>query len=96
MARIECYVSDSAKEKLAKLADKKSVALSKYISQVLESHLNDGENQSVFQKKVMTTLFEILSCVYNSDAQSANHENVASLMRDIKKQCEESVLMAGE
>lgn len=94
MARIECYVSDSAKEKLTKLADKKSVALSKYISQVLESHLDDGENQSVFQKKVMTTLFEILSCVYNSDAQSANHEIVVSLMRDIKKQCEEAFFEA--
>ena len=96
MARIECYVSDSAKEKLTKFANKKSIALSKYISQVLENHLDDGENQSVFQKKVMTTLFEILSCVYNSDAQSINHETVASLMRDIKKQCEESVLTAVE
>lgn len=44
----------------------------------------------------MTTLFEILSCVYNSDTQSVNHDTVASLMRDIKKQCEESVLTVGE
>jgi hypothetical protein len=88
MARIECYISDELKEKIALLAKEKHLSTSKYISHILESHFDDEENPVIFQKKVMATLCDIYSCVFDEDTEEVNREAVLSRMVDIKKQCD--------
>ena len=89
MARIECYISDGIKEKVSKLAEKKSLSVSKYISQVLANHCEGEETQAVFQKKVMAILCDIYSGTYNPKIENENQEAVIARMLEIKKQCEE-------
>ncbi len=44
----------------------------------------------------MATLCEIYTCVFDPVSENTNRDSVVSRMRDIKKQCEEAVLMSDE
>lgn len=91
MARIECYISDALKEKIAKTAESKSTSVSKMITQILEGHFSDGDNQGAFQRKVMATLCEIYACVFDTNLEKEKREAAIAHLREIKKRCEEIV-----
>ena len=89
MARIECYVSDALKEKIAKMAESKSTSVSKMITQILEGHFSDDDNQGAFQRKVMATLCEIYACVFDTDLEKDKREAAIAHLRVINNRCEE-------
>lgn len=91
MARIECYVSDELKEKIATMAESKSTSVSKLITQILENHFSGNDNQIVFQKKVLAMLCEIYGSVYDTNLPKENRDAAIKHMRDISTYCDEAL-----
>ncbi len=92
MARIECYVSDALKEKIARLADAKSTSVSKMITQILENHFADIDHQAVFQKKVLAILCEIYGSVYDTHLSKEKRDTAIQHVREISLHCEKTLL----
>lgn len=91
MARIECYVSDELKEKIATMAESKSTSVSKLITQILENHFSGNDNQIVFQKKVLAMLCEIYGSVYDTNLPKEKRDAAIQHMRDISTHCDEAL-----
>ena len=89
MARIECYLSDGTKEKLAELAKENGDSISKYIGRIVENHLESKAEQLTFQTKIQAILANILSSVYDKDIIKTNTEEVKSLLKMIDDKARE-------
>lgn len=92
MARIECYISDALKEKIAQLAEAKSTSSSKIITQILENHFSENDSQTVFQKKVLAILCEIYGSVYDTHLSREKRDAAIQHIRDISAHCEKALL----
>ena len=83
MARVECYLSDKAKDKLTELANENGCSVSKYIGQIVENQLNHGTETERFQRKTNYILAQILGSVYDQNISTSNTETVKSLLKKI-------------
>ncbi len=83
MARVECYIPDEVKEKLTVLAKKNGYSISKYISHLVENHLEGRTEQQLFQLKTQAMLANILSSVYDAGIIKTNADEVKSLIKII-------------
>ena len=104
-SKIQIYLDPKTSKEIKRLADKKSISISKYAARVLEDHLENisknevvqtdtqamfAENKlSQIQNKAM--LAQILSCVYDFDVINGNAGEVKELMRQIESQAKRKV-----
>ena len=92
MARVECYVSDALKDKIAQSADAKSTSVSKMITQILENHFAENNQQAIFQKKVLAILCEIYGSVYDTHLSKEKRDAAIHHIREISAHCEKALL----
>ena len=88
MSRIECYIDDNLKDSLKEKASEEKISLSKYVTKVLEDHLEKNE-EAFNHTKTHTLLAHIFSCVYDKDIHKLNAEKIKEMVHlideDVRK-----------
>ena len=96
--KIQIYINEQLKEKVQKKAESSGVSLSKYVSRILESHMEFGCNNESFQETFQrfelrnkATLNTILGHVYDQENYKNNLADLKELISEINTTVEQKI-----
>lgn len=90
-SKVQTHVDPLTKESLKKMAEKRSMPLSKYVARILENHVDNWNENQLFQMKTQAMLAQILSSVLDYDISKTNAPEVKKLIQKIETEASEKL-----